>query len=429
MPEYHAKLSPSASARWLECPGSIILEKQLQDQNKIPSERTANKYAAEGTVVHKILEICANDYIDTGDFGSPERFLNEVLEADGFKFLVNQEMVDCVNIAINYISTRIEDLELDDYRVELKSETWLDLTSLKVKGLDGGTGDISILAYDLDNNLDSLEIFDYKNGSGVYVEAENNTQLLCYGLGAIIKFAGNEIPRSVTMTICQPRIPGISEDQYIRPWEVTGDFVLNWTRKTLVPNAKKTYLANAPFKATEKGCRWCPCSANCEARYDMTLETAMVDFDNIEEGIQTPLINQLSAERKIFIAKYGHLVIEFINNVKESILEEIDKGSKDYEKEFKLVKGRSSRKLNDNAFDEFDSPLMDYLDEDEVIRTSNKPMTEIESLLKHKVGPKKTAEIMKQVTTINHGNITLAPLTDKRRAELPSVVNDFTDLD
>ena len=48
MPDKHAVLSASSSARWIECPPSALLCKEIND---IPSE-----YARQGTDAHSFSE-------------------------------------------------------------------------------------------------------------------------------------------------------------------------------------------------------------------------------------------------------------------------------------------------------------------------------------------------------------------------------------
>ena len=49
MPGDHAKLSASGSKRWMECPGSILLEEMYGEED--------SEYAAEGTQAHALAEI------------------------------------------------------------------------------------------------------------------------------------------------------------------------------------------------------------------------------------------------------------------------------------------------------------------------------------------------------------------------------------
>ena len=54
-----------------------------------------------------------------------------------------------------------------------------------------------------------LSIVDFKYGKGVWVAAEDNTQLKYYALGAALSI--NDPVSTISMTICQPRYGGSSD--------------------------------------------------------------------------------------------------------------------------------------------------------------------------------------------------------------------------
>jgi hypothetical protein len=67
---------------------------------------------------------------------------------------------------------------------------------------------------------DTITITDYKHGKGVQVDAESNTQMMLYALGALKKYAqifGDTI-KNVRLCIVQPRI--VSEPSV---WDTTVD--------------------------------------------------------------------------------------------------------------------------------------------------------------------------------------------------------------
>ena len=55
MPDAHARFAPSASGRWLNCPGSIPLSEQLLSDGKIPAD-TSGDAAKRGTAMHDASE-------------------------------------------------------------------------------------------------------------------------------------------------------------------------------------------------------------------------------------------------------------------------------------------------------------------------------------------------------------------------------------
>ena len=81
----HAVLSPSASHRWLACPGSIEANRDK------PYEE--NKYAIEGTTAHALLE--ASLILGV----SPEYFLGMMPETG--LFTVTEEMAYAVGYAVD----------------------------------------------------------------------------------------------------------------------------------------------------------------------------------------------------------------------------------------------------------------------------------------------------------------------------------------
>ena len=67
-----------------------------------------------------------------------------------------------------------------------------------------GTGDLVIVADGV------LEIADFKGGRGVRVEADHNSQLMLYGLGALLEFEALYDIQTVRMSIVQPRLNNVS---------------------------------------------------------------------------------------------------------------------------------------------------------------------------------------------------------------------------
>lgn len=409
----HARLSPSAAKRWMTCPGSIKAIEKLNIQDK-PS-----RFAAEGTVAHEVHELClvknqvAKDY-----FG-------KTITADGMKFKVNQDMVDAVQISLDYIQDRIDMAELEGLRVEVQVEVRSSLEYLGIPGLDGGTSDVVLLFWDGDE-LVGIEVFDYKHGAGVAVECIDNPQAMCYGLGICAKYqAKAELP--VRITISQPRAH--HPDGRIRYWETTAAYLFDWQDEELVPCAKATLEEDAKFQPSDDGCRFCPLAGNCPALYKRSQEVAMIDFDECEDDVQLPDVETLTAEQKQFIMDHAGTIRSFIVAVENQVKQEVDQGSQEYEGRYKLVRKTTRRKFAEDALDELTSPLLDHLDHTDVYEEKSRSMTEIERRLKKAIGNKMAKEVMDEITIKPEGELVIAPISDKRKAEQPSLIGDFNGID
>lgn len=415
----HARLSPSAAKRWMTCPGSIALVESLNIEEK-PS-----KYAAEGTVAHEVHEQCLLKNKEAKDF------MGQTIEADGFKFKVNQNMVDAVQESLDYIRTRIEEAEDFGLRVEMRVEVRSSLKFLKIPGLDGGTADVILLFWDGDT-LVEVEIVDYKHGQGVAVEVEDNPQALCYGDGVINipELKKYPVADGVKITISQPR--AFHPDGTIRTWKTTKEHILEWEEDELVPKAKATLEDDAPLVPSDDGCRFCNANGQCSALYDKTQEIAIADF--AEDSFPDPRI--MTSEQKMVVMNHAAMLRAFIVAVEESVQGEVDKGSTDYEDSYKLVRKTTQRKLTEDALDPDFSPLLDYIDEEDMYERKPKAMGQLEKAVKEKMKAdgvkgfvKAAKEIMGEVTFKPEGSLVIAPMSDKRRAVQPSLTSDFKDLD
>ena len=410
----HARLSPSASKRWMTCPGSV----RLIEEHNIAYK--PSKYAAEGTVAHEVHELCLVHK------RKASYYLGRTIEADGMKFTVNTNMVEAVQLSLDYIDERVAMAETSGIRVEILVEVRCSLKSLGVVGLDGGTSDVILMFWEGDTLLE-VEVFDYKHGQGVAVEAENNTQALSYALGTVLlpQLNGQGIPNGVTITISQPRAH--HADGRIRSWEVNKNYILNWCDDELLPKAKETHNPNAKLVASEDGCRFCDVRGNCPKLTEKMQEVVMLDFADDSEPTM-PDINSMTSEQKMFVINYGSMLKSFILAVDEQVKSEIDSGSKDYQGMLKLVRKTTRRKFTEEALDELVSPLLDHLERDDLFEEKTRSMTEIERRLKKSIGTKAAKEIMSDITINPEGAIVVAPESDKRKAVEPTLISDFADL-
>jgi hypothetical protein len=110
----------------------------------------------------------------------------------------------------------------------------------------------------------SLHVMDYKHGAGVPVYVKDNSQLVFYGMGALLKGASKLAKYSLEFILgSYPRIylsvsqPRCDANKDFDTWELSSKDLLEWGFDVLRPAALATLESDAPLK-TGSWCRWCP---------------------------------------------------------------------------------------------------------------------------------------------------------------------------
>lgn len=245
----HATLSPSASSRWMACPGSVRLCADVPD---IESE-----HAALGTFAHEIAAKCLEERGDEAFvyFG----------EADGVH-IVDQEMVDAIQDYLDVVHGYADQPDaqlLVEQRVEINDDIW-------------GTADAIVYQPETLTEVGKLHVFDFKYGAGVFVGIENNTQLGCYAVGALFQYSDRwQDISEVHIHIVQPRHHlGGHHTQMVAVETMT-----TWGTHVLEPAAVATRKDDAPLAAGEH-CRFCDAKPTCPQLRSEALETAAHLFEH-----------------------------------------------------------------------------------------------------------------------------------------------------
>lgn len=267
----HAVLAPSAAERWLSCPASVRMSRQVS-QPPAPSS-----YAEEGTAAHALSELYARRVI-----------LGTLTPAAYKKELAAWHRT--------YDSAVDDFAEMDSY-----AEAYVVLLQGKLAEHPGsqllleqrvptgvpscwGTSDAVIVS------PVHVEIVDLKYGKGVQVEAEENPQLRLYGIGALEAF-GDLLgePEFVRMTVHQPRLHHtVSED-------LTAAELRAW-RDSILPIAEQALGHDAPFGPSDAACRWCPASGQCAAQlaYNTTMDFG-TDPDVLDDAALQEALDRIPA--------------------------------------------------------------------------------------------------------------------------------------
>lgn len=369
----HAFLSASASHRWLACPPSAKLCESIPDQS--------STYAQEGTDCH---ELCA--YLVEKALG------HDVRDPTASLSYYSAEMQNCAEEYCEYVLQQFEAAKqyCKDPRVFIEQR--LDFSRWVENGF--GTGDCIILSDKV------LQIIDYKHGLGVLVEADHNSQMMCYALGALESFDDLYDIEEVTMTIFQPRRDNIST------WSISKSDLLTWADTVLAPTAKLAYEGKGEFNAGDH-CMFCKVKATCRKRAEYNLELAKYDFampDTLDE-----------LEIASILGKVDQL-ISWGNDIKEYALAKAQAGT--HFEGWKVVEGRSNRKYTDEAavatavkdagYDPFEQKLLG--------------VTAMSTLL----GKKKFEELLGGLIYKPPGKPALVPESDKRPA-VNTAADDFND--
>ncbi|UVK46754.1 DUF2800 domain-containing protein [Mesorhizobium sp. AR07] len=231
----HARLAPSGCDRWSTCTASVALIDKLQGDGELP-DRDASDWSAEGTVAHEVREMCL-------DFGlDPHHFVGTTISADGFTYVVNDEMADHLQTGIDWVREHTGRPHVE-IRVDLSP--WLPGQF--------GTCDTGWLERLLDSTALSsgfvLYISDLKYGAGVPVDAVGTKQLRLYALG-MWHYLGRPDVEKIVLNIDQPRAGGM------KYWEITLDELLAFGEEMKAVYAK-IVAGDVEFKPSHKACRWC----------------------------------------------------------------------------------------------------------------------------------------------------------------------------
>lgn len=346
----HALLSPSSSKRWLNCPPSARLAESVENKSSV--------YADEGTLAHEIaqnaLELWDRDlyYPEIDELPVPD----DLAKSPYF----SEDMVRHVGSYVDFVVNEFHAMHKEETGGNVIGywEATFDLSKYIPESF--GSSDATLLSPTI------LHVIDLKYGAGVKVSAQSNTQLMIYALGML-----NTIPeaqrgdiKEVRMSIVQPRL-----DHY-DTLTMSANDLLVWGEKVLKPKAKVAWEGGGEQKIGDH-CQFCPLKAQCRAQYDAITS----DFD--EECEPLLMTDEEIVEMIGKIDRYR----SWINSFDQFVYQEAMNGKK--WAGYKLVEGRSSRKITDP--DKVRNELLDEYLEDEIMNISLKGITDLEKLLGKKV--------------------------------------------
>lgn len=385
MPGIHALLSPSKAKQWLACPPSARLSAKFSER----FGEQSSEYAAEGTKAHALSEL---------------KLRLELGELNKFSFNAQKKALGEIPSEMDRYTDNYVDVVLERYYqakkicpdAKLFVEQRLDMSDW-IPGCFG-TADACVVSDTI------LEVMDLKYGKGVPVNAVENPQARCYGLGAVHEFGDIYGFTHVRNTIIQPRLDSVTEEV------LSKDELLAWGEE-IKPIAQLAWKGEGTFSPGDN-CRFCAAKAVCKAR-------AYQSFDLLTACLDTPDV--LPDEVIPGILKVADTCEQWIKDVRAYALSQALLGQE--WPGYKLVKGkRPSRAFRNDEEAEQQLIRAGYTPE-QYMETKMKTVAQVEKLL----GKRAFDALMGNLVVQGEGRLTLVPEDDKR-TEFESADAAFSDM-
>lgn len=391
-PSKHALLGPSSAERWMNCPPSARLTENMPDPG--------SEYAAAGSLAHEIAEVKARAYFLEP---TPRRTLtariNKLKKSEHY----DKSMDSATDIYLETLQRLAMSREETPF---VALETQLDISHIVPECF--GTADCIMIGGGI------LDVVDYKNGSGVPVEAENNPQMMLYACGALRLYGiiyGDSI-RTVRMTIVQPNAGGV------KSCKMPVEQLNAWASEYAEDRAHLAWEGRGDFCPGD-WCRFCRAKAQCRARAEKMLELEPL-IGSVPAGGVSERADGAYAENLLTDEEVGDVLTraknlsKWVENLEAYALSAALDGRS--VAGWKAVEGRGSRDWiggSDAAFEALQSRGVP-----EALLYERKPVSV--AGLEKALGKKEFTTAAEGLWEKSPGKPTLAPESDKRKPYSPA---------
>lgn len=393
----HAVFSPSAAHRWMRCPGSVVLSKDLVDK---PSPA-----AEEGIAAHELAALCLREGSMADDMAGVQ------LPDSGW--IVDGEMAMYVQRYCNIVR---------EYAAghQLLVEQRLEFSEAVGTPDQFGTADAVVLSAD----GTEIILIDLKYGRGVEVDAEDNEQLQMYALGALEEYGILGDWQRVRLVIVQPRLRDAPSE-----WDLSVEDLRAFQARARRAVEQVSEICNdsmlvALLNPGEKQCRWCRAKATCPALREEVKRVTGADFDDLTQEPIAADPATLVPDALSLAMKSVPLIEDWCAAIRAETESQLLKGVP--VEGYKLVEGRKGARQWTNP--EVVETLFKQsfrLRQDEMYEFKLISPTAAEKLLKK--SPKRWAKAQDLITQ-SPGKLSVAPASDKRPAitVAPAEFEDLT---
>ena len=375
----HALLSPSSAARWMRCPASVVVTRDMPEDS--------SPYAIEGTCAHRLAELLLN-----GADGFPADEAARVIAAG----VDPDSLVEPVRVYVDYVRS---------LGSEIVTEVSLDISLITKEPEARGTSDAVVFSEGV------LHVCDLKYGKGEPVSAEENPQLAIYAGAALAAFDFLGEIREVCMHIVQPRLNSISV------WRVSVDELMAFLADVTRAGARCLRLLDEyqdpdtvpaeSFAPGAKACRFCRNRGKCTALAKYALSVAGLE-------LPAPLKASLDVQQLAYILDRIGLIKSWMDEVKAAAHAALAEGRE--VPGYKLVEGRAgSREWTDESKAEKLLKAWKVPADFRYVKSLISP-TQAEKLLKLKTLTAEQWDELCGYVSREPGKPTVVPASDKRPA-------------
>ena len=391
----HARLSPSSSERWINCPASPAVAASYP-----PS---SSEFADEGTAAHTLAAWCLEGDKDAA------AFLGRIIEVearDGTearRFEVDEEMAEHVQ---GYLDRTRAWLNFNG--AALFVEQCLSIEHVTGEPGATGTSDAVIVV-----PACGLVVRDLKYGQGVGVDAKGNTQLLIYASAALETFSlayDFSDDSVVYMEIDQPR------RSHLSTWSITVADLRAQVAKISRAAAVALATPASGKRAAGDWCKFCPARAECEERVRFVAGSMIEGLENLDEIPAQPDRSKLG-----FYLSRLQAIRDWCSAVEQEAHDALMRGEK--VDGYKLVVGRQGDRKWTDAGEAATFVISHGVPREKVYESKLRSPAQVEKLL-----PKEARPLLAPLITRSPGSPTVAPESDPRPAYTGPSADGLQDL-
>lgn len=394
----HAKLSPSASSRWIACPGSIKLCEGLP-------RRESGSAAMRGTYIHQIGEDLLNGI---------EHTVGEVFKVEGVTGFnkIDKDMLKEAQGYFDYVMN-LTLYSKDDY--ELITEMKVDLTDIAPNTF-GHSDTVLYTAADK-----TLHIVDLKTGGGL-VNAFGNSQLMLYGYGAYMDMCDFYDIEFISTHIVQENVMAGRNNSSAN---MSVAELLEYIEDTVKPAAKEALSDNAKCVAGEKQCQWCDAASFCKVAHKFSSDIVEDMFATVEDEKDVKpkdMGDYVTIEEAVKFVKNAKMIKQMVTSYEARIEKDLQDGKT--VEGFKLVMSKHNKKWC-NELDAY-TKLKTWGSLDEVAPRKLLTVNQMTILLGQMTTKK--SNIFEKLWTKPEGQPVMAADSDKR-PPIKAIVESFENID